>query len=188
MTRSSLPAAVRWLACALPFVVACAGAEMSGPSSTARTARVAITPAVFAGDSSLFPRDSAQLRAVAYDSVGSVLSGVEFTWGTDDSAVVDVSATGMLHARGLGRTTAWVRANGHYEPVSVLVRPRLATIELLATSYGAVPGGAFRIGWTLRDSSGAVLAPRPIQAASSNPAVATVDSAGRVQAKAVGTA
>lgn len=70
----------------------------------APVAEVRVTP----GRDSLQVGERVSLSATAYDGSGGVVSDVEFTWTSSDTAVAVVSSTGSVEARGAG--TAAIRA------------------------------------------------------------------------------
>ena len=72
-----------------------------GDTPPAEVTTVTVTPAaatILAGNTQTF-------TAVGFDADGNQVTGVQFTWGTSDSAVVTVSATGVATAVATGDAT-----------------------------------------------------------------------------------
>ncbi|MEP6474805.1 MAG: Ig-like domain-containing protein [Gemmatimonadota bacterium] len=151
-------------------------------------ARFVLSPP--ANDAIRIPLGTARQFGIRAESADSTpITGVQFSWLIGDSAVVAFdSLTGLLTARGIGRTTLEASTPGYKHTIwnvevvagaVALDRPRVAlgfdsTTHLVATlmddqgtSLGAIPRAAWR---------------------SSDTSVVTVDSTGTLHARGLGSA
>ncbi|MGZ8414322.1 MAG: Ig-like domain-containing protein [Gemmatirosa sp.] len=140
-------------------------------------ASVVVTPAT----SNLRVGDTLRLAAVTRDSAGAALAGRQVRWSTSSPNVVTIdSLSGLLRAAGQGSATITATSEGRSGTATVAVAAPIvpvATVNVNAAldtleAWDVVPLTA-----TLRDASSNVLANRVVRWTSSNPAVATVDSA-----------
>lgn len=209
--RSPYRAALPALLLALSLAAACEDRDGStapiGP--TARVSEVVVTPrvdTVFVRDS-LAPTDRVQLRATVLGFGGSVISGASVRWRTADTTIVQVdSLTGLVVPRRVGTATVTASAGGKEGTATVVIEYAAARITIQPrVQVAPTPGQPVRTADTIfvRDpitpqnfTSLRVLAVGPAGDTlsgfrytwtSSNPAVATVDSAGNVFARAIGT-
>ena len=127
-----------------------------------------------------------QLGVVARASDGSVIAAGTVTWTSSVPSVASVSASGLLRAHAAG--TAWVKAElaGRRDSVLVSVPTLIARIETDPAELSLGVGDLASIGATALDALGNPLA-RAFVWSSGNGAVATVDAAGRVQARGAGS-
>ena len=142
------------------------------------------------------------LSAVAQDSGGAAISGVTFTWVSDDTDVVTVAADGTVTAvaNGTANITASAAADGPASrtasasdvtsnTVVVTVAQTVSTIEV--TPAGPVTltsvGATHSLGAVAKDAGGATVSGVTFTWASNATGVATVASNGTVTAVADGT-
>jgi uncharacterized protein YjdB len=133
--------------------------------------------------------DTTTLSLAVQDAAGKPIRGARITWSSSEPAVAEVDAGGRVRAHSPGSTLIIARSGSESAMNSLTVLPgAVATVRI----DGAQP---LKVGDTLalraeaRDQRGAGLADRPIDWSSSNPDVASVDSAsGVVVARAAGSA
>ncbi len=151
----------------------------------ARVAALEITP----GTVNLAPGDTATLRALPKDQGGTILGDREVAWTSSDRAVLDISRTGGLLARGEGAATITAVVEGVRTTLRVAVtQPPVASIAV------SQPPGEFRAGQTatltatVRDARGRIVTDRPVTWASSDERTVSVTAAGLITARREGTA
>lgn len=192
----SRPFAPRLLAAAL-LLAGCAdsvGTEPSSPSTpdTARSSTTVASVTVTPGSASGSVGQSAQFTAVARNSSGTVLTGRTVTWASGNSAVVSVTSSGYATAIGGGSTTVSATVGGvtGHAAVTVTGTPAI-TVGSVTVTPGTVSGNvgdSATLTASVKDASGAAITSVPVTWASSNAAVATVDSTGTVRALSGGSA
>lgn len=91
----------RWWGCCLLLSVACGGSE---PSTTPAVAEITLSPdpALLVGVG-----DTLTLSAVARDSSGRVLRGVELAWRSSDPTVLSVDGSGRVTSMGEGSASVF---------------------------------------------------------------------------------
>ena len=179
-----------------------AGAAVIRAASEQRTGEVAITvrPTVVPvaaveitppGPLTLQVGASQPVSAVARAANGAVLAGRAVTWTSSSEAVAGVTAAGVLEARAAGSAivTATVEGKAAQLAVTVSAPPpppaRVARVDVDPPAMTAGVGDVVQFRAQPRGENGAPL-DRPVAWTSSNEAVATVDSAGRVTARGPG--
>jgi alpha-tubulin suppressor-like RCC1 family protein len=118
-----------------------------------------------------------QLTATVHDGVGNPLLDVPVAWSSSDSTGLTVSIAGLIRARKSGEYTVQASVGGIAAHVRVLVIGGTPVAATLTPSTSVVPSGdTTLLSATFRDAMGFVT-PVSFTAASSNPAVARVESA-----------
>lgn len=86
-------------------------------------------------------RDTTRLKAQARNAVGTLLTGVAFTWQSSAQAVATVDGNGVVHAAGPGTTNVTVSANGRSAVAQVHVLPVAPRVALSnsARARGVTP-------------------------------------------------
>lgn len=129
------------------------------------------------------------LRAVARDSAGNVLTGRAVSWASSDAATAEVDADGLVRARQEGGpVTITVSSEGHTASVQVRVRP-VPVARVVVTPNGPHElelGSSLDLNAAAYDSAGGLLTGRTVGWMSSDAALAPVSGSGRVSATAVG--
>jgi uncharacterized protein YjdB len=124
---------------------------------------------------------SLQFVAVARDSLGSVIPGVQFTWTSSASSVSTVSATGLATAVGAGRATIQATVGTVAGSAALAVALKVSSVTVTPGSASASALGTTRAySAEARDANGAVILGAIFAWTSSAPAVATVDPASGV--------
>lgn len=127
-----------------------------------------------------------QFTSRLQDALGNVITGT-VTWGSNNTAVATVDASGLATGVGAGNTTITASQHGlttsasiEVDPVpvaSVAVTPRVDTLQV---------GTPVTLSAVTKDAVGNTLTGRQITWTSRSPSIATVDAAGSVTAVAVG--
>lgn len=126
------------------------------------------------------------LQAEARDESGNLLNRTAF-WSAADSTIVSVSADGQVTGRKLGRVDVAASIEGKSGLSKITVsRTPVSSVRLVPANASIRVGGTFTFNAEARDGSGALLSGRAFTWTSSNPAVATVTSSGRVTALSAG--
>lgn len=131
--------------------------------------------------------DTRVLSATVKDSGGNTLAR-KVTWSATGDASID--STGALTAIRKGEANVSACADGVCATTRVYVRNRVTSIALGAGSISMIAGSLLPVKVKLLDAAGDPVYLWPAQPVweSSNPLVASVDTAGNIHAVAVGTA
>lgn len=208
--RGRLPSAAR-LPVLLSVLAACSsrdGDSVLGPGTgvSAGVSRVVVEPkldTIFARDS-LLATDVVRLQATVFSFAGGVANGARVEWTTSDTSIVTVDASGLVRPRRIGSATVTASSGNKADHATVVVEWAARRLVVTSTVRPAGTGEPPTVDTILvRNPVGAqdarALRARAIDArgdtltgvrylwSSSSPAVATVDSAGVVHARAVGT-
>ncbi len=187
--------------CAVILVVAtisgCGGSK-SSTTTLGKPAKVIVTPATL----SLQTGEVAQLRATVQDAKGSVINTVTPTWTSDNTAVVQVSKTGLICAGTwdanfitctpgpVGTANITASASGITSDKSVIsVHQRIANLTLSAPAVACVSQAKTQqLTAVAKDASGNDITATvgTITYSPVNPNIATPDSTGLVTAKQPG--
>lgn len=130
-----------------------------------------------------------QLVATARDAGGNVLAGRAVTWGSSDSTVASVDATGLVTAVGAGsaQVTATIDGVQGAATISVTIVP-IARIVVTPASVSLTQGAPLQLAVAAFDASNIPLTGRTFAYVSDAPTIASVSSAGLVTALSPGTA
>ncbi|HEV8448247.1 MAG TPA: Ig-like domain-containing protein [Gemmatimonadaceae bacterium] len=130
-----------------------------------------------------------QLTAVTRDSVGGVLSGRAVTWGSSDPTIATVSSTGLVAGVVPGTVTITATSEGKSGTSTITVtKIPVGSVTVAPPAKSLFVTQSVALTATVRDSVGTIVTDRVVTWGSSNPAVATVSTAGLVTAVAPGTA
>jgi len=138
--------------------------------------------------------DTATMRALAFDSTGSPLSGRPIAWSVSgDVAVATISASGLLTALAPGEVTVVAQSGDARGELDITVAAPTPTNAIVASVAVTLPSLRLVVGDTVRaqatplDSLGRVIPPRPVTWSIVGPStVATISSAGLVTAVSAG--
>ena len=160
-----------------------AAARSAGPGGVAS---VGVAPTGL----TLMVGESARLTAVPLAAEGSSLRDRRVTWTSADPRVASVTADGMVTAASPGTVAISAASEGRTgtASVTVLAAAAVASVAIEPPALTLIVGGQARLGATLRDARGGILADRTVTWRSSSAAVATVDPSGLVNAVGPGSA
>ncbi|HEY0928588.1 MAG TPA: Ig-like domain-containing protein [Gemmatimonas sp.] len=126
--------------------------------------------------------DSVTFTATARDAQNNVLTGRTFTWTSATGTVATISNSGLVRGIAAGTSVISATSEGKTGTATVVVRPRVqpvaVTIDVPLDTIEAYE--VRQLQGAVRDSAGRVLSGFPITWTSSNAAVATIDSTGRI--------
>jgi uncharacterized protein YjdB len=130
-----------------------------------------------------------QLQATAYDSDGSTIVGRTINWGTSNSTIATVSATGVVTGVAAGTTSISATIGGKTSQASVSVRTigAVTRIEITPRRAYLLPGETRRLSATAYDANGFVVTGRTVLWTTADATIATASPAGDVRAVGVGT-
>ena len=129
-----------------------------------------------------------QLSATARDSIGSVLSGRDITWSSNDASRATVSASGLVTTLTTGPVVISAASEGWSGSAAVSVLPVPVASVAITTPATLVPiGRTLQLSATMRDSVGGVLVGRAITWTSGDATKASVSGSGVLTALGVGT-
>ena len=139
-------------------------------------------------NASIMPGETLTLTATALDSHGRVTTKGNASWSTSSASIATVSADGVVTgvAKGVAIITVEIQKKKATATVTVLDVPAASVSVSLATSTLAV-GQTTQATAVIKDASGTILSGRTVAWQSSNPALATVNSSGKVAAIAKGS-
>ena len=169
------------------IVASSEGARTSVPITVVpvTVARVTVSPA----SRSLEVTKALQLTASITDIRGRAIPGKVATWTSSNPNVATVSSTGRVQTVALGTATITATCDGQSGTSVITVTPiNVATIAVVPATTTLLAGQGLSLSLQLADSLGRPLttAGRTIAWRSATPAIATVDSVGRVTAIAPG--
>ena len=133
---------------------------------------------------------SATLTAVAKDGTGATVSNPGWTWKSLNTAIVTVSAAGVLTSQGIGTTkvTASAACCGA-DTVTVTVNQIASSVIVTpGSASGLTPGATQQFSASVRDANGFPIAGASVTWSSSKASVASVNASGLATALASGTA
>jgi hypothetical protein len=166
------------------FPIACS--DKSDPVNPTRAVTsVAVTPPANA----LIVGQTAELAATAKDASGTVIVGRTVQWATSNASIATVSSAGVVTAVGEGTATVSATVEGKTGEAEVAVsRVPVASVRLTPRTMVLQPGATRQLTAAALDADGNVLDARAITWTTDAPSVATVSTAGLVQAVAPGYA
>jgi uncharacterized protein YjdB/alpha-tubulin suppressor-like RCC1 family protein len=153
--------------------------------SVVPVASVTVTP----GTASIATGVSAQLAAMPRDSSGGALAGRTVVWSSANPAVATVSSSGVVTGIAIGTVTISAASEGRTGTAGITVTPvPVTSVTVSPISPSLSVGQTTQLTATTRAADGSTLSGRLVTWSSSNPAVASVSSAGLITAVGVGTA
>jgi eukaryotic-like serine/threonine-protein kinase len=161
------------------------------PPPQVPVAAVAVTPAT----ASVTVGSTVGLAATLQAADGRALTGRPVSWRSSDSTVASVTGDGTVTGQKAGVATVTASVGGTAGTAQVIVAQRASVVvDTALTSLSVVPNQVristaqrFGLRAVARDAGGRLVR-RPVQWASSRPAVATVSGAGLLTGVAPGTA
>ena len=141
----------------------------------------AASAAILTPDTSIFIGDTKTLVAELKNPGGTVLATRARTFTSLDTAIVSVSAAGVVTARALGTTRVILSAEGLADTVSITVIQRPVTDIVVTPDPASVnQGRTVQLTASPRAANGTALTGRTVTWSSDNTAIATVDATGLV--------
>lgn len=160
--------------------------------SVTGTAQVTVLPLPVASVQILLPAelieagDTVQFSAIVRDAGGKRMVGLSIHWTSSDTTRARIDSTGRLAARDTGSVTVSGAVDSVTGSVGVTILVPVASVSIVPDSLPLQYDDTAHLAVTLRDSTGAVLAPRPMLVSvggdsgaitlSSNLAVSAVDA------------
>ncbi len=132
--------------------------------------------------------DTVPLSATALDDQGRTLPQVGFLWRSVDPAVATVDARGVVVSRANGITRIIASTGGVADTTVVRVSQVAVTMAGLPDATGLVVGEMRTFDAQPVDARGSPIPGAAVAWSSSDPAVVSIDEAGRTRANRVGTA
>src|SRR6266516_4202235 len=153
--------------------------------SSVPVASVAVSPT----SASLLVGQTQQLSATPKDANGNPLTGRTVSWSSGNTAVATVSASGLVTGVSAGAATITAASEGQSGTAAITVtNVPVASVAVSPTTASVPVGQTVQLTATPKDANGNSLSGRTITWASSNTAVATVSTSGRVTGVAAVTA
>jgi uncharacterized protein YjdB len=147
--------------------------------------RLDINPAVL----TMVVGGNATLVARVYGAEDTLLPTAKVFWSSQDPTVVTVSQEGVVSAVGAGTAQIAASSGGQSRTIAVTVSaPPIALVRITPPAGNVVVGGTLTLQGEALDGTGTVLPNRPLEWATSAPAIASVNGAGVVTGVAVGQA
>jgi uncharacterized protein YjdB len=128
---------------------------------------------------------------VLRDASNNVLTGRAITWTSSNTAVATVNSSGLVTTLTAGSATITATSESQSGSAALTVTPvpaPVASVTVSLASPSVTAGGTTQATAVLRDASNTELTGRVISWASSNTAVATVNSSGLVTTLTAGSA
>lgn len=146
-----------------------------------------LTLSVSPGSASLFVSDTTRFAASLRDAAGTPVDA-EFTWMSDNSSVVTISANGTARAVGAGSTTIRVSARGEEATATISVAPDNGqTLTVSPPSASLLVNQTEQLTATLKDRNGNQVPADPVWS-TNNGSIASVNGEGLVRGEAAGSA
>lgn len=151
----------------------------------APVAFVTVSPSMVVVEAGTF----VQLDATPRDDAGTALKNRSVSWSSSDVSVATVTPTGLVTAVARGMTTIEAEVEGVRSSASINVQPpTVASVSASIDDHTLSIGQNAQATASAIDASGGPISGLQTAWQSSNPGVATVNSAGRVTAISDGTA
>ena len=163
----------------------CGGSGDAG--ATSPDTRVLTTVTVTLSAPTVYTGSTVSASAAGTDQHGVSIATGAVVWSTTNPAVASVSSAGMVTALTAGTTHVIATVGSKQGQATLTVRELpVARVALLPDSAVITRGATQQLTAATLDANGNTLVGRPVAWASSNPAVATVDSTGLVTGLTVG--
>jgi predicted RNA methylase/plastocyanin len=172
---------IRRLLPVVALLAACGGKDSIAPPVT--VASVTVSPATV----TIEVGQTVQLAATTKDGAGNVLTGRTVTWGSSNTAVATVNATGLVSGVAQGSVTITATSEAQSGTAAVTVNVPVASVTVSPATVTIEVGQTVQLAATTKDGAGNVLTGRTVTWGSSNTAVATVNATGLVSGVAQGS-
>ena len=165
----------------LVLVVIYGCSDAVAPNAVPRTVGLTVDP----HQALIYLGSQRQFAATVQGSAGGELTSVTVTWSTSDSAILAVSADGMVTALAVGQATIRASADGYADSAQATVSlVPIRAITIVSSSTRA--GDTLQLVATVEDSSGNPLLGRSVQWSTADPNV-TVSPTGLLTTLRSGT-
>lgn len=184
--RSRIPGTRATAALLVAAAAALAACSDSGTGPKRGTGeRVTVTPR----EARLDVGATMALSVTVTNADGSPNTGVRVFWSSEDTALAEVSAEGVVRAKAPGTVRIAASASGTSDVVTVIVTPpAVASVSISPSSASLTVGGSVQLQAAILGANGQPLSGRALSWRSSDEAVAKVDASGRVTGIAPGAA
>src|SRR5213594_3383681 len=153
--------------------------------STVPVASVTVSPST----ASLQVGQTVQLTATPKDASGNPLSGRTVSWGSSNTAVATVTASGLVTGKAAGTATITATSEGKSGPSTITVTPvPVASVTITPATATIQTGQTVQLTATPKAANGNPLTGRTVTWASSAASVASVNATGLVTGIVVGMA
>ncbi|MGQ0647330.1 MAG: beta strand repeat-containing protein [Gemmatimonadaceae bacterium] len=166
----------------------------AGVGTVTASATVSVTPVPVASltvspaSTTLLVTRTQQLTATAFDAQGNTLTGRTITWISGAPSVATVTQTGLVTAVGAGTAVIFAASEGISASASITVGSvNVASVRITPGGGTVQQGQTLQLSAAALDSVGGVIVGKSVGWRSSNEAVATVGSTGRVLGISPGT-
>ena len=156
-----------------------------GTTEPPQPASVGIEPAE---GLSLLPGESSQLKAVARDARGDVVSGGRFAWKSQDENIATVTSSGAVTANALGATLIEASIGDVSGQVAVRVLVPVGRVTLAPAEPVTPVGRPLQLVATVEAEDGTPILDQPVSWQSSDPAIVSVSPSGVLTPLSPGTA
>src|SRR5438046_1012384 len=145
--------------------------------STVPVASVTVSPST----ASVQVGQTVQLTATPKDASGNPLSGRTVSWGSSNTAVATVTASGLVTGKAAGTATITATSEGRSGPSTITVTPvPVASVTITPATATIQTGQTVQLTATPKDANGNPLTGRTVTWASSAASVASVNATGLV--------
>jgi len=161
-------------------------ARITVVASPAPVDSVEVTPGV----GQLEPGGTLQLSAITRAADGSVLTGRGVSWTSENTEIVNVSASGLVTANGEGSVDVVATSEGVQgtAQITVVASPALVDSVEVTPDVGQLePGGTLQLSAITRAADGSVLTGRGVSWTSEDLGIVNVSASGLVTAVGAGT-
>lgn len=177
------------LVIALGLSAACGGGENPtspdpGPDPDPSAASVSVSPS---SDSVTALGDTTRFSAVVRDQNGDALPDVAVAWSSSDASVVSVGDDGEAVARANGTAEIVASAEGLADTAAITVAQEADQVSVSPAVDTVTAGDSLQLSAAAVDANGNAIAGAGFAWTTSDSAVATVDSTGKVRARADGS-
>jgi alpha-tubulin suppressor-like RCC1 family protein len=147
------------------------------PPPTASVATVDVTPPT----TEVIAGHTAKLSATPRDAAGNALSGRTVSWSSSNANIASVDNNGMVTGVATGNTTITAWSEGKSATAAITVKADAPPVAVASVSIAAAPDtieawDPATMHALTRDAKDSLLTDRAIRWATSNPAVAIIDS------------
>jgi uncharacterized protein YjdB len=172
----------RW-ALAIAYMTLLASCESPLAPDVTEVERLEVTPPVL----TMSEGGEATLIARVYGPDDELLPAAHVFWSTQDRAVVTVNQVGLVTAVSAGTAQIAASSGGQSRTIAVTVSPRpIALVRISPPAGNVVVGQTLTLQGEALDGTGAIIANRSLEWASTAPTIATVNNAGVVTGVTVG--